>query len=163
MTKQSDISEAARKQLLEQIERLIEKKDFEQLRQLLAASRSADVAEAVEVLDETARQILFDLLDSKEERLRVCIVLSVMPRHLLMRLICIIGNRPPDRFQFRLMVRLVEPRTNGMLFSAMMVILSSFAGFGITKGFFIVFIIICFIIQIILIGFIKTRRPVANI
>lgn len=44
--------------------------------------------------------------------------------------------------------------------ATLLVILSSFAGFGITKGFFIFFIILCFIIQIILIGFVKSRRPV---
>tara|TARA_Y100000310_G_scaffold343799_1_gene453092 strand:- start:4018 stop:4275 length:258 start_codon:yes stop_codon:yes gene_type:complete len=47
--------------------------------------------------------------------------------------------------------------------ATMLVILSSFAGFGVTQGFFIIFISICFIIQLILIGFVKTRRPVANI
>jgi len=43
--------------------------------------------------------------------------------------------------------------------STMLVILSSFAGFGISKGFFILFIVISFFIQIILIGFVKSRRP----
>lgn len=47
--------------------------------------------------------------------------------------------------------------------STMLVILSSFAGFGVTKGLFITFIIICFIIQYVLIGFVKTRRPVSSI
>ena len=47
--------------------------------------------------------------------------------------------------------------------STMLVILSSFAGFGITRGMFIVFIIICFIIQYILIGLVKSRRPITNI
>ncbi|KPK75849.1 MAG: hypothetical protein AMJ79_09365 [Phycisphaerae bacterium SM23_30] len=60
------MSQAARKQLLEKIELLIEAQDLEELRELLAASRSSDVAEIVEVLDEIARQILFDLLDAKE-------------------------------------------------------------------------------------------------
>lgn len=45
----------------------------------------------------------------------------------------------------------------------MMVILSSFAGMGITKSLFIVFIIICFIIQFVLIGLIKARRPMVHI
>ena len=45
----------------------------------------------------------------------------------------------------------------------MMVILSSFAGMGISKGLFIAFIIICFIVQIILIGLVKTRRPMVNV
>lgn len=58
--------EQTRKQLLDRIEQLIEARDLDELRELLAQSRSADVAEVVEVLDETARQILFDLLDAKE-------------------------------------------------------------------------------------------------
>ncbi len=60
------MSQAARRQLLERIEQLIESQDLDELRQLLAVSRSSDVAEVVEVLDEIARQILFDLLDAKE-------------------------------------------------------------------------------------------------
>ena len=44
--------------------------------------------------------------------------------------------------------------------ATLLVVLSSFAGFGITKQFFIFFIIVCFLIQIILVGFVKTRRPV---
>ncbi len=44
--------------------------------------------------------------------------------------------------------------------ATLMVILSSFAGFGITKEFFVIFIIICFLIQSSIIGFVKTRRPV---
>ena len=47
--------------------------------------------------------------------------------------------------------------------STMLVILSSFAGFGVTKPMFIVFIILCFIAQYVLIGFVKVRRPVSNI
>jgi len=43
--------------------------------------------------------------------------------------------------------------------ATLLIILSSFAGFSITKGFFIFFIAMCFVVQIILIGFIKTRRP----
>ncbi|MCP4710652.1 MAG: magnesium transporter [Planctomycetes bacterium] len=66
MTTTSNMSETARKHLLEKIEQLIEAQDFEELRQLLAASRTSDVAEVVEVLDEIARQILFDLLGAKE-------------------------------------------------------------------------------------------------
>ncbi len=54
------------KQLLEKIEELIESSDLEQLKELLMISRSSDVAEVVEVLDEIARQVLFDLLDPKE-------------------------------------------------------------------------------------------------
>ena len=63
MGDKTSMSEEARKQLLERIEQLIEEKDFQELRQLLADSRSSDVAEVVEVVDEIARQILFDLLD----------------------------------------------------------------------------------------------------
>ncbi len=59
-------SELLRRQLLERIETLIEQKDFDELRHVLAAARSSDVAEVVEVLDEIARQILFDLLDPDE-------------------------------------------------------------------------------------------------
>ena len=43
--------------------------------------------------------------------------------------------------------------------ATLLVILSSFAGFGVTTSFFIVFISICFVVQIVLIGFVKTRRP----
>ncbi len=46
--------------------------------------------------------------------------------------------------------------------ATLMVILSSFAGFGISQGMFILFIVICFIIQYILVGFVKARRPVVN-
>ena len=46
--------------------------------------------------------------------------------------------------------------------STMLVILSSFAGIGVSKGTFIVFIVFCFFIQIALIGFVKTRRPAVN-
>ena len=66
MAEQKSLSEQARKQLLDRIEGLIEDQDLEQLRTVLSTSRSADVAEVVEVLDEIARQILFDLLDAKE-------------------------------------------------------------------------------------------------
>lgn len=47
--------------------------------------------------------------------------------------------------------------------ATLLVILSSFAGFGVTKQFFIFFVIICFIIQVVLVGFVKTRRPVVII
>jgi flagellar protein FlaJ len=47
--------------------------------------------------------------------------------------------------------------------TTMMVILSSFGGMGISKGIFVVFIVFCFIVQFILIGLIKTRRPVVHI
>ncbi|OPZ99068.1 MAG: Magnesium transporter MgtE [Planctomycetes bacterium ADurb.Bin412] len=60
------MSEEKRKKLLDRIEQLIEKNDFEELRQVLDESHSSDVAEVMEVLDELARQILFDLLDPRE-------------------------------------------------------------------------------------------------
>lgn len=43
--------------------------------------------------------------------------------------------------------------------ATMLVILSSFAGMGITSPMFILFLVVCFIVQIIIIGFVKTRRP----
>lgn len=46
--------------------------------------------------------------------------------------------------------------------ATLLVILSSFAGFGITEGMFILFIAICFLVQYILIGLIKARRPVVQ-
>lgn len=45
----------------------------------------------------------------------------------------------------------------------LLVILSSFAGMSIGKPFIIAFITICFIVQFVLIGLIKTRRPVVYI
>lgn len=44
----------------------------------------------------------------------------------------------------------------------MLIILSSFAGFGASQGMFIFFITLCFLIQIALIGLIKARRPIVN-
>ncbi len=46
--------------------------------------------------------------------------------------------------------------------AVMLVLLSSFAGMGVGPGFFIAFVVICFFIQVVLIGFIKARRPVVN-
>ena len=46
--------------------------------------------------------------------------------------------------------------------STMMVILSTFAGFGVSRNMFIAFIIICFVIQFILVNFVKARRPVVQ-
>ncbi|MAG47597.1 hypothetical protein CL617_03250 [archaeon] len=45
----------------------------------------------------------------------------------------------------------------------LMIILSNFAGGGISEGALILFIILTFIVQVIIIGFIKSRRPVLNI
>ncbi len=47
--------------------------------------------------------------------------------------------------------------------TTLLVILTSFAGFGISKGIFIAFIVICFFIQYALIGFVKSRRPTTDI
>jgi flagellar protein FlaJ len=46
--------------------------------------------------------------------------------------------------------------------AVMLVILSSFAGMGINNTLFIGFIVLCFLIQYVLIGFIKARRPVVQ-
>ncbi len=46
--------------------------------------------------------------------------------------------------------------------STLMIVLSSFAGFAPTPGFFIFFIFGCLLVQIIIIGFVKSRRPVVN-
>jgi len=43
--------------------------------------------------------------------------------------------------------------------SVMLVILSSFAGLGVTKGMFIAFLVLLAFVQYALIGFVKTRRP----
>ena len=47
--------------------------------------------------------------------------------------------------------------------STLLVILSSFAAVGLTKASFILFLVLCFIVQYILIGLIKARRPIVNI
>jgi len=47
--------------------------------------------------------------------------------------------------------------------ATLLIVLSSFAGFDITPQFLAVFVTICLIIQVILIGFVKTRRPVVTI
>jgi flagellar protein FlaJ len=46
--------------------------------------------------------------------------------------------------------------------AVMLVILSSFAGMGINNNLFIGFIVLCFLVQYVLIGFIKARRPVVQ-
>lgn len=43
--------------------------------------------------------------------------------------------------------------------TTLLIILSSFAGFGVTPILFLMFVGLTFVIQIILIGFVKTRRP----
>ncbi len=45
----------------------------------------------------------------------------------------------------------------------LIIILSNFAGAGITTGTIISFIILTFIVQFIIIGFIKSRRPIINL
>ncbi|MBU2561181.1 MAG: type II secretion system F family protein [Nanoarchaeota archaeon] len=47
--------------------------------------------------------------------------------------------------------------------STMMIVLSSFAGIGVTKGVFIAFLVIVVIVQCVLIGFVKTRRPIVHL
>lgn len=47
--------------------------------------------------------------------------------------------------------------------ATLLVILASFAGAGVSQEFFIIFILINFAIQYIIIGFVKSRRPVVNI
>ena len=46
--------------------------------------------------------------------------------------------------------------------AVMLVILSSFGGMGVSEAMFIGFIILCFLIQYVLIGFIKARRPIVQ-
>lgn len=47
--------------------------------------------------------------------------------------------------------------------AVLLIILSSFAGFGISKGIFIAFIAVNFAVQYAIIGFVKSRRPVVNL
>ena len=47
--------------------------------------------------------------------------------------------------------------------ATLLVILSSFAGFGISKEFFVIFIGITLLIQFVLITFMKSRRPVVQV
>lgn len=46
--------------------------------------------------------------------------------------------------------------------ATLLVILSSFAGFGVTEGMFIAFIVLCFFVQYVLIGLVKARRPIVQ-
>lgn len=46
--------------------------------------------------------------------------------------------------------------------ATMLVVLSSFGGAGVTQSSFIVFLVVCFLVQIALIGFIKSRRPMVH-
>ncbi len=52
------------KQLLEQIERLLESGDGSGLRELLADQRSSDIAEVVELVDNDQRRDIFDTMDT---------------------------------------------------------------------------------------------------
>ncbi|OIO64288.1 hypothetical protein AUJ68_06730 [Candidatus Woesearchaeota archaeon CG1_02_57_44] len=45
----------------------------------------------------------------------------------------------------------------------MMIILSGMAGLGVTPGLFVAFLVICFFVQVLLIGFIHSRRPVVDL
>lgn len=47
--------------------------------------------------------------------------------------------------------------------ATMMIILSSFSGAGVSPPLFVAFIVMCFIIQIVMIGFVKSRRPVVHL
>lgn len=47
--------------------------------------------------------------------------------------------------------------------ATMMVILSSFAGAGISQPTFVAFIIFCFIVQFVIIGLVKSRRPIVHL
>ena len=47
--------------------------------------------------------------------------------------------------------------------ATMLVILSSFAGIGVSRGMFIAFLALNFALQFILIGFVKSRRPVVDV
>ena len=51
------------KDLLKHIERLLESKDVEALRELLADQRSSDIAEVVELVDNEQRRDIFDAMD----------------------------------------------------------------------------------------------------
>jgi magnesium transporter len=52
-----------KKELLEQIEHLLEGQDVSRLGQLLSDQRSSDIAEVVELLDNEQRRTIFDVLD----------------------------------------------------------------------------------------------------
>ena len=52
------------KKLLEEIEPLLESKDASALRALLCEKRSSDIAEVVELLDNDARRLIFDVLET---------------------------------------------------------------------------------------------------
>ncbi|KPL25439.1 MAG: hypothetical protein AMJ75_00905 [Phycisphaerae bacterium SM1_79] len=59
MTEEKD----EKKELLEQIEHLLEEQDVVRLGQLLGDQRSSDIAEVVELLDNEQRRTIFDVLD----------------------------------------------------------------------------------------------------
>ena len=52
------------RQLLEQVERLLESGDVSDLRELLADQRSSDIAEVVELVDNDQRRDIFDAMDT---------------------------------------------------------------------------------------------------
>ena len=51
------------KQLVEQIERLLESDDIPALRELLSSQRSSDIAEIIELVDNEQRHAIFDIMD----------------------------------------------------------------------------------------------------
>ena len=51
------------KELLQQIERLLESEDMSALRELLSEQRSSDIAEVVELVDNEHRRVIFDVMD----------------------------------------------------------------------------------------------------
>jgi magnesium transporter len=53
------------KQLLHQIEQLLESEDMQSLHKLLSDQRSSDIAEIVEILDNEQRQVIFNAMDKQ--------------------------------------------------------------------------------------------------
>lgn len=66
MAKEEPKQVPASRQLLDQTRTLLDAQGFDELRRILAEARSSDVAEVIEVIDDPARQILFDLMEAKE-------------------------------------------------------------------------------------------------
>ncbi len=60
------MTEQTSRKLLERVEDLLDRQDFAALRDLLSEARASDVAEVVEVVDDIARVILFDLLTPED-------------------------------------------------------------------------------------------------
>ncbi len=107
------------RKLLDRIEDLIETQSLDELRSLLADSRSSDVAEVVEVLDEVARQILFDLLEPKEaavvlEKIDEAIRNEIYEELSDDELRDMVQSLPPDEAA-DIVAELPEARTEGLL------------------------------------------------